>query len=369
MAYPSIISVLPTPQPTDRLNSPSHSGLHQSENTAITEIETFVGTISSAQGTLVYDIRSPNSNGGGHIQTANKGGTGQTAYNKGDVLVAQSSSVLTKLSVGADNQALIADSAQPIGVKWATPAGANVQSFIATGTWNKPSTLGLLSPVFVEIWGGGGAGGAVIGSGAAGGGGGGFYTSGWFIASMLGTSELIIVGLGGASVIGNSTGNAGGMTIFGTSSLLTAFGGGGGEGATATGAGGGGGGLFTVGGNGVNTVGGVAGNSGPIGSVFSSGGGSSSGNAQNAMSSTGGGGAGGNGGNTLYGGAGGAGINLPTLGIPGSSKLGGSGGIAAASTVGGIGSIRGGGGGAAAGSATVRSGQGGGGFALVTSFP
>lgn len=119
MAYPSVISTLSNPQPTDRLNSPSHSSLHQAENTAIGEIETFVGTLSSTQGTLVYDIRSPLSNGGGHVQTANKGGTGQTSYNKGDILVASSSSVLTKLaaspSVGA---VLTADPSQAVGLYW-----------------------------------------------------------------------------------------------------------------------------------------------------------------------------------------------------------------------------------------------------------
>lgn len=119
MPYPSTISVLPDPNPTDRLNSPSHSGLHQSENTAIEETQTFVGTISSVPGSLVYDIRSPLSNGGGHVQTANKGGTGQTNYQKGDLLVAQSSSVLTKLAVSSTiGEALLADPTQPVGMRW-----------------------------------------------------------------------------------------------------------------------------------------------------------------------------------------------------------------------------------------------------------
>lgn len=118
MAYPSIISVISNPQATDRLNNPSHSTIHQNENTAITEIETFVGTLSSTVGTLVYDIRAAASNGGGHVQTANKGGTGQITYNKGDLLIASSSSVLSRLAIGADNQVLQADSSQALGVKW-----------------------------------------------------------------------------------------------------------------------------------------------------------------------------------------------------------------------------------------------------------
>lgn len=128
MPYPSTISTLPNPLPTDRLNSPSHSALHTSENTAIVEIETFVGTLSSVAGSLSYDIRSPLSNGGGHVQTAVKGGTGQTTYTKGDTLVAQSASVLGKLAVGLDGQSLVADSSVVSGVKWGTPGGIKIRA-------------------------------------------------------------------------------------------------------------------------------------------------------------------------------------------------------------------------------------------------
>lgn len=129
MAYPSVISTLSTPQATDRLNSPSHSTLHQNENTGITETQTFVGTLSSAVGTLVYDIRSTTSNGGGHVQTANKGGTGQTSFNKGDLLIGQSSSVLTRLAVGSDGLGLLADSTAATGVRW----GLSNSKFAGTG--------------------------------------------------------------------------------------------------------------------------------------------------------------------------------------------------------------------------------------------
>lgn len=140
MAYPSVISTLSTPQATDRLNSPSHSTLHQNENTGITETQTFVGTLSSAVGTLVYDIRSVNSNGGGHVQTANKGGTGQTSFNKGDLLVATGSSVITKLSVGADNTVLQADSNQSAGIKWGTVIANKVSISTSTISTNGPLT-------------------------------------------------------------------------------------------------------------------------------------------------------------------------------------------------------------------------------------
>ena len=122
--FPSIISTISTPTATDKLNSPSHSSIEAGQNDGIKKLETFVGTLSSTAGTLIYDIRATASDGGGHIQGANKGGTGQTAYTKGDVLVARSASVLSKISIGSDNQVLTADSNQNSGVKWAGVANA-----------------------------------------------------------------------------------------------------------------------------------------------------------------------------------------------------------------------------------------------------
>lgn len=119
MAYPSTVSAFTNPTPTDKLNSPSHSSIETAQNTGLTELQTFVGTESSLVGTLMYDIRGANSNGGGHVQAVNKGGTGQTAYTKGDILVATSASVLAKLTAGSDAQILTADSSVAGGLKWA----------------------------------------------------------------------------------------------------------------------------------------------------------------------------------------------------------------------------------------------------------
>ena len=122
--FPSTLSTISDPASTDRLNSPSHASVESAQNDAIEKLETFIGTLASAAGTLIYDIRAAASDGGGHVQVANKGGTGQTAYVKGDLLVATSSSVLSKLAVGADGALLIADSAQQAGIKW-QPTGLN----------------------------------------------------------------------------------------------------------------------------------------------------------------------------------------------------------------------------------------------------
>jgi len=126
--FPSVISTFNIVSASDRLNSPSHSALHNSVGSVVTQIETFIGKegVNSTAGTLLYDVRSPDSNGGGHIQTANKGGTGQTTYTRGDLLVATSSSVISKLAVSSTTgEVLIADTAQAAGMRWGA-GGAKV---------------------------------------------------------------------------------------------------------------------------------------------------------------------------------------------------------------------------------------------------
>ena len=122
MPYPSTLTSFNNPGPLDRLNSPSHSSVETAQNTGLTELQTYIGVITgasaSAVGTLLYDIKAPDSNGGGHVQTAIKGGTGQTTYTKGDVLVGQSSSTLTKVAVGTDGQILSANSSVATGISW-----------------------------------------------------------------------------------------------------------------------------------------------------------------------------------------------------------------------------------------------------------
>ena len=232
--FPSIIATLADPNATDRLNSPSHSGLHVSENDEIEQTQRFLGTTSSAVGTIMYDVRAAASNGGGHVQTAIKGGTGQTTFTKGDLLVASSSSVLTKLAVGSNNAVLQANSAAATGVQWSTPSPStlgfsapSVLTYTASsvGGWIKPS---LLSYIIVEVQGGGAGGGGVAATsnnGGAGGGGGG-YAKKIIRASMLGLSENITIGAAGAGGIGQSTSpTSGGATVFGASSIVAASGG------------------------------------------------------------------------------------------------------------------------------------------------
>lgn len=120
MAFPSTISTFTNPNPTDKLNSPSHSGIETAQNNELMQIEKVIGVegASSVVGSLEYFIKSPASDGGGHIQGVNKGGTGQTGFAKGDLLVASSSSVLSKQTIGASGLVLTADATQSSGVKW-----------------------------------------------------------------------------------------------------------------------------------------------------------------------------------------------------------------------------------------------------------
>lgn len=206
MAYPSVIAALTNPNPTDRLNSPSHSSIESAQNNNITAIQNFVGVDGAASivGTMIYDARSPASNGGGHVQTAVKGGTGQITYTKGDILVAQSSSVLSKLAVGGtQGQALVVDNTQAVGVKWGVPGSAptirifSVVSGAASSvfTWAKPANLNYIA---VQVQGPGGGGGSVLGNSKSGqGGGGGGFAFKVIAASVLGATEEVRVGKGG----------------------------------------------------------------------------------------------------------------------------------------------------------------------------
>lgn len=355
MAFPSTLSTFNRPNPTDRLNSPSHSALHNTVSSAVGQIEAVIGVEgnNSVVGSLEYLIKSPASNGGGHVQTAVVGGTGQITFAKGDLLVATNPSTLAKLAVGLDTQVLQADSSAQAGVKWGNPA-LNVQSFLSTSAsfvWNKPSVA---SRVFVEIWGAGGSGGSGT-TNKPGGGGGGAYNSGWFVASALGTTETVSIGVGGVAVSGaQSTGNDGTATVFGkTASLLSAFGGQGGQ----------------TNGGGAGSSGGQGGGQLGVGMPATPLNGSSnlaSSTASATLYSNSGGGDGVAGGATVYGGGGGGGARGSTLGAGGTSQYGGNGGQATQTSSAASGVIPGGGGGAITGAGL--SGPGASGKAVITTF-
>jgi hypothetical protein len=49
------------------------------------------------------------------------GGTGQSSYTKGDLLVPSGATTITKVGVGSNGQILMADSSETAGVKWGNP--------------------------------------------------------------------------------------------------------------------------------------------------------------------------------------------------------------------------------------------------------
>ena len=139
MPYPSTFTAFTYPNPTQRLNNPSQSSIIGNISSTLGQVEAVIGLDSSVIGTIIGDLRNANSGGGGHIQSANKGGTGQTSYTKGDLLIATSSSVLSKLAVGtSDGLSLTTDSSVASGIKWGVPSGSKVDNIasVVTFTWN-----------------------------------------------------------------------------------------------------------------------------------------------------------------------------------------------------------------------------------------
>lgn len=324
----------------------------------------------------------------GALPIAN-GGTGQTTASagfdalsptttQGDIIY-RNATTNTRLGAGTAGQFLQTQGAGANPV-WAAAGGAiDIQTFDASGTWNKPSSG---TWAFVQAWGAGGSGGSSSTTGRGGGGGGGSYKSAWILLSLLGSTVTITIGAGGVAVNSSTNGNVGGNSTFGT--FLTAYGGGGGGSTGTTGAigGAGGGGQGAVGGSGNGATGGrgvttntvcAGGTTGLDGSIDSGAGGGSGNAGGNGYYGGGGGGSGSStagstgfaGGNSSYGGAGGGGgSGTSTAGSGGTSTFGGAGGAGGTNTTAGTaGSQPGGGGGGTAN--TQSSGAGGAGRIVV----
>lgn len=123
------------------------------------------------------------------------GGTGQTSYTKGDLLVASGSGTLSKVPVGSDGSYLSASSAELSGVKWLPIKSPTVTTLnTGSGTYNVPSGVLYLS---VYMYGGGG-GGSGSGNSGAGNGGAGNNTTLGSILSANGGAGGIYSGYGGA---------------------------------------------------------------------------------------------------------------------------------------------------------------------------
>lgn len=245
----------------------------------------------------------------------------------------------------------------------------DVQAFTSSGTWNKP---GGGTYAHILQWGGGASGGKGGSGDARAGGGGGGFIEGHFALSVLGSTETVTIGAGGASQASPTTaGTAGGNTTFG--SHLTAYGGG----TNGTTGGGGGGGTTSAGSNGSTSTGGAGGAlgggaAGADSNFGGGGGGTAGGTVAGGDSGYGGGGGGattatgttGAGGTSIWGGGGGGGGTNGTSANPGGTSIfggdGGAGNFDSGNAV--AGGQPGGGGG---GSETGDSGAGGDGMCIV----
>jgi hypothetical protein len=114
----------------------------------------------------------------------------------------------------------------------------NVQTFMTSGTWTKPSNRLGSTRALLQAWGAGGSGGRHA-SGLPGGGGGGGYGERWIFLSDLPATITITVGAGGLPKGADGNGNSGGTTTIGT--FLSVYGGGYGSGSPLFNGGGGGG--------------------------------------------------------------------------------------------------------------------------------
>lgn len=201
---------------------------------------------------------------------------------KGDLIVATASATVARRAVGANGTVFTADSAEPDGVKWATPASApatpTVQRFTSgSGTYTTPANVRWIR---VRVVGGGGGGGGGAGSNGTAG-----------AASTFGTSLLTANGGGLGAGNGGNGGGGGTTTVSAPATAVVSVSGGSGGGAGYTG-------------TAVQVQGGMGGSS-AFGGAGGSGYANTAGQAAVANSGSGGGGGGTNGAAANAGGAGG----------------------------------------------------------------
>jgi hypothetical protein len=120
--FPSSLDALTNPTGSDTLASPDHAGQHADSNDAIEALQAKVGVDSSAvTSSLDYKV----------AQKIDK----TLVDAKGDLIVASAADTVGRLAVGGTNgHVLTVDSAESLGVKWASTGSSRLTSDFTTTT-------------------------------------------------------------------------------------------------------------------------------------------------------------------------------------------------------------------------------------------
>jgi hypothetical protein len=139
--FPTSLDSLANPSSGDALSSPSHSSQHSNANDAIEALQTKVGIDSSADtASLDYKVTQLNTNS--ILKTI--------VDAKGDLIAATANDAVAKVTVGANNTVLTANSSASAGVSWSstlsglTLTSPNIASISNTGTLTLPTSTDTL---------------------------------------------------------------------------------------------------------------------------------------------------------------------------------------------------------------------------------
>lgn len=131
--FPGSVDSPTDPLATQKLNSPSHSAQHGFENDAIVAIETYAGPNDLSQtAPVAATVLKSETNGKSRWAKVDiTTDVAAASQQKGDLFVAQSSTVIARLPAGTDNYALVSRSSAANGIDWEVVPADNVVTLTA----------------------------------------------------------------------------------------------------------------------------------------------------------------------------------------------------------------------------------------------